>query len=265
MKSILVWGLRQRRTALIWWSVGIVAFIALELAFYPTLHSQAEEISRSLGQLPSTVKSLVGTIDYASPVGYLNGRVFYLVLPMLLSIFAIGQGSSLIAREEQQGTIELLLSRPISRTRLLVSKAVLGIVSLLIITLVSTGVIVIMNWIVKLHVSILYTFLASLLCALFALCLGALAYMLTAMGKFARGASIGIAALVGLGGYIIASLANDIHWLHGVSKLLPFYYYRPSEVLYGTYSWVVCSYFILTTLGMGVVAWIAFRRRDIST
>src|SRR5689334_7372645 len=127
MWYILKWTIWQRRWSIIWWCIGILAFVALELGVYPSIRSQAGELNQTLHHLPDSVKSLFGlTEDPFSPIGYLNSRLYYLLLPLMLSILAIGLGSSLIAREEGDGTLELLLARPISRGRLLLAKAFAG-------------------------------------------------------------------------------------------------------------------------------------------
>ncbi|MBI2368924.1 MAG: MFS transporter [Deltaproteobacteria bacterium] len=50
------------------------------------------------------------------------------MLPLLLSVLTIGLGSRLLAKEESEGTLELLLARPVSRAKLLAAKAMAGLV-----------------------------------------------------------------------------------------------------------------------------------------
>src|SRR6266545_1586647 len=109
----------QRRWALMWWSIAIVAFIVLNLAFYPSFKDQAGELDKALSNMPDSLKALfTDTGDFTSPVGYLSSQIYYLLLPALLTVYSIGIGASLLAKEEQQGTLELLLARPLSRTKL---------------------------------------------------------------------------------------------------------------------------------------------------
>src|SRR5690348_3415998 len=125
MIPIIKWNLWSRRFSTFWWTVGVSAFMVLNLAFYPTFRDQAAQFNQVLARLPATAKSLFSdTGSFSTPEDFLTGRVFYLLLPMLLSILLIIIGSSLISSEENSGTIELILSRPISRTRLLFAKAI---------------------------------------------------------------------------------------------------------------------------------------------
>src|SRR3970040_767608 len=114
MRAIARWTIRQRRWSMLIWCVGVTAFIALNLLLYPTVRDQAAQLNQVLENLPQASRSLFSDSAYLlSPTGYLSTRVYYLLLPLLLSVLAIGLGSSLLAKEENEGTIELLLSRPL--------------------------------------------------------------------------------------------------------------------------------------------------------
>src|ERR1700740_531861 len=113
MKPIVRWGLRQRRMYTIGWTIGVTAFVALELSFFPAFKNQTAQLNQTINQLPASVQSLIGGSggNYFSAENYLNSRVFYLVIPILFAMLMIGLGSSLVAREEREGTLELLLAR----------------------------------------------------------------------------------------------------------------------------------------------------------
>lgn len=262
--NIIKWGLWQRRWFLLWWCVGIAALIALNLAFYPSFRDQAAELEKSLQEIPDSAKALTtDTGEFASPVGFLSSQVYYLMLPMLLGIMSIALGSSLLAREEKDGTIELLLSRGISRSKLILAKASVGLlltgVGALVAMLVTFG----MATLVDLPVPKENIAVATLACYLLALTFGAVAYLITMLGK-ARIASIGVATLVALGGYIIASLAGLASWLDKVSKIFPFNYYKPGEILYGNPHWRDMALLLAGIAVCGVFSWYFFKRRDLS-
>ena len=60
--------------------------------------------------------------DITSPAGYLNAELFGFMAPFLFIIFAVALGSFSIAGEERVGTLELLLSAPVPRGRLILEK-----------------------------------------------------------------------------------------------------------------------------------------------
>lgn len=233
------------------------------MIFYPSFKDQAAELQKSFENMPEAAVQLFGgSTDFFSPVGFLNSQIFVMTLPLLLGILAINLGTSLLGREEQSATIEHLLSRPISRTKLLIAKALAGLGILTLIAGIGAATTIITAHLVDLDVSSFYILQAFFVCYLFALSLGALTYMLTATGR-ARGASIGIAALVGIGGYLISSLAGTVDWLELPAKLVPFHYYESEAILRHNYEWIKTTFFIgWITLCAGL-SWLSFRNRDL--
>jgi ABC-2 type transport system permease protein len=264
MKSVIKWTMRQRKTSTIWWSVAMAAFIFINMIFYPSFKNDAAELQKSFENLPDAAVQLFGgSTDFFSPVGFMNSQIFFLMLPMILGIFAISLGAGLLAREEQDKTIEGLLARPISRTKLLQAKATTGVILLFIVSLVGLFTVIITSKVVGLEISNPSLIQAMFVCYLFALSLGSIAYFLTATGR-ARGAGIGVAAFVGIGGYLISSLAGTVSWLSGPSKLFPFEYYQSEAILRGTYNWNNIWYFVILIGVCKLLSWVAFRRRDLA-
>jgi hypothetical protein len=98
---------------------------------------------------------------------------------------------------------------------------------------------------------------------LLALLFGAIAFALTSMGAFGRGASIAVSALIALGGYVVSSLDSTVHWLQGPAKLFPYHYFTPAKFLEGQYNFIPALVFIAIILALVVLSWLFFRRRDI--
>ncbi len=236
------------------------------MLLYSSLKDQAAELDKALKNMPPAVLALFADgADFLSPAGFLSARVYYLLLPLLLSIFAIRLGAGLIGSEERHGTLELILARPISRTKLLCSKLVAGGIALGIL-----GTVALLTALVCLKPSgldsisygalAMTTLQAVLLSALF----GMVAFVLTAAPGRARSAASGVAALVAFGSYIIASLETLVSWLHAPALLMPYYYYQPAEILKGTsaVSLPLMAGAICIVL-LAITSWIGFRRRDI--
>lgn len=264
MKSIIKWTFQQRKVSTMWWSISIAFFMFVNLIFYPSFKNDAETLQKSFENLPDAAIQLFGgSTDFFSPVGYLNSQIFFLMLPMLLGILAISLGSRILAQEEQEKTIEGLLTRPISRTQLLLAKALAGTIILAIVSLVSWISIVILAKLVDLDVSITALTQASFVCFLLVLSFGSVAYLFSAIGR-TKGASIGLATLIAFGGYIIDSLSGTVKWLSAPSKLFPFNYYNSESILRGNYNWVNAWFFVAVIVGCGLLSWVAFRRRDLA-
>jgi ABC-type transport system involved in multi-copper enzyme maturation permease subunit len=84
------------------------------------------------------------------------------------------------------------------------------------------------------------------------------------LGK-ARVASVGISTLIALGGYIIVSLIGAATWLKWPARALPFYYYKPAEILEGTYNWNNMLFILGIIIAAAILSVVAFRKRDLSS
>jgi ABC-2 type transport system permease protein len=256
----------QRRRGLIWWSVGVIALISIDMLLYKSIKQDTQDLSKVVDSMPASVKALfAGNADFFSPSGFLSARVYYLLLPLLLSIFAIGVGSSLIGKEERQGTLELLLARPLSRAKLLFSKFGAGVVLVGIVGLVGllTALICLRPSgfdTVSFRAIALVTLSTIMLSALF----GVIAFTLSSFGGKFRGMATGLAALIAFGSYLLASLESLVSWIVWPARILPYHYYNPNGILEGrTYGLKVLLGFFVTIVALLIAAWIGFRRRDI--
>jgi ABC-2 type transport system permease protein len=263
MRNIIWWTLWQRRFSAFWWSLGIFGLIFLNMVFYPSFKDQAGELQKSFESLPDTAAQLFGGTDFFSPVGFLNSQIFYLMLPLILGILAIGLGSSLLAREEQDKTIEASLARPISRSHFLLAKAMAGFIFLLGVSVVGLIVTLVSAKIVDLEVGSGLIISATFVCFLMCLSFGAIAFLLTALGR-ARGGSLGIATTYALGGYLVSSLSGTVAWLKEPSKIFAFHYYQSEQILRDSYNWAKLLFFIGLIITCGIISWLIFRKRDIA-
>ncbi len=198
-----------RRRWLIGWSLGIGAFVALNVGFWPAVRDQGDELNQSLEQLPESVKSLLGIgggVDLFSPVGYLSGQVYALALPLLLLIAAIGAAASL-AGDEERGLLETTYALPLPRWRVVLERwlavmaltAALAAVALLAVV-VTVGVVELDIGMAELVWATFAALLLTWASAALALAVGA------ATGR--RATAIAVATVVVLVSYVVGSLAD---------------------------------------------------------
>ena len=267
MIPIILWELKQRKTYLFWWTLSTVGIIALLFTIYPSIRSQASQLNEVLSQLPAALRDLKtggNQVDITSPVGYLNSQLFYATLPFMQIIMAIGLGSSLLARDEQNHTLELLLARPISRGKLLAAKAISGLCLVLVVSILATVTTVIMAKVVNMQIATAYLLSASLYTMLFSVSFGVIAFTLTAASNSTRRASMGIAVAVSFGGYLLASLSSMSHYIETPAKFLPYHYFTPSQILAGHVAVGLNIYLIAIAIAASFISWLGFRHRDIN-
>ena len=126
LRNVALKSLRDIRRGFLWWSLGLIGFVALIVSVYPTVHSNPS-LNKLAQDYPEALQAFIafgGAVDYSSAAGYLGIELFSLMVPLLLLVAAIGTGAGTIAGEEERGTLELLLANPVSRTKVVLEKTV---------------------------------------------------------------------------------------------------------------------------------------------
>jgi ABC-type transport system involved in multi-copper enzyme maturation permease subunit len=268
MIETILWELRQRRMAIFWWTLGSVLISMMILLLYPPIRDQANQFNQVFNDLPNGIRELKTggseTINVADPVQFLNSQLFYITLPIPWIILAVTRAGSLLGRDEQNHTIELSLSRPISRNKLIFAKVASLIGEFIIVGAVTLAVIVIAAPFFDLHIGTERLALATAYTALFSLSFGLIAFMLLALGSLTSRMASAIAVLLAFGGYLIASMSSLTTWLDVPSKFAPYTYFAPDKVMLGQSVTGLNIYLISVLVLTALVSYVGFRRRDIA-
>lgn len=118
-------NLKMLRGNLIGFALGLALLTFISVMFLPTLQSQGANFSKMMESLPKGMLAAFGVKDVAdmmSPQGFLQGRLFGLMVPVLLIIQGIGIGAGILAGEEERGQLEVVMSYPISRIKIFSEK-----------------------------------------------------------------------------------------------------------------------------------------------
>jgi ABC-2 type transport system permease protein len=221
--SSVVWqAVRRRRIGLLWWVIGVAALTALVAVAYPTVRDN-RELGSTFADLPPGVQALLGLDGgvITSPVGYLNSQLLANLLPAMLLIFAVGMAAWSVAGDERDGTLELLLANPISRTRVALARLLAMALLLALLASVAGGVLVALAPSTGLGATLPAGRIISAAgaCALMGLTFAAVAFAVGAITG-SRGAAIAAAAALAFGGYLVEGLAEAapaLRWLRPVN------------------------------------------------
>ena len=258
--------IRDRRRSLIWWSVALVALVLMNVALYPTIEGQAE-FDRLITEMPPALKALFGISDVVpltSPAGYLQGQFFGNLLPVLLVVFGIGLGAAAIAGSEQDGTLELLLSNPVTRPQVLRERYVAVIAMLGVVTAVFSVSVYVLSLpfgavegipLVGLAAACLGAFLIALLHATVAFTAGALT------GR--RAVAIGVAAALAVGGFFLQGIVGLSDVIHPLRLVTPWHWYLGRNMLAQGVAPDALLAPIAVCAVLFPIALIAFNRRDL--
>ncbi len=220
--SVFGKAMADQRGGLIGWSIGLAAMALLYAASYPLMVEPA--MVDALAAMPTELMALFGWQDLASAAGYLDGTVFSLTAPVLLIIMAVGVGTRAVAGEEEDGQLDLVISHPVSRSRLLLERAAalavavtlggLAVFAALLLTRGPAGLAAVQP--AGLAAASLLLALLGLVYGALALCLGA------ASGRPGLATALsGLAAVLGYMGHTFAPRLEQLAWLRHLS---PFHY-----------------------------------------
>jgi len=125
------------RKALIIWSIGVMLMIASSMGKYASLSASGQSINDLLAQMPKSLKAIMGmgTFDLTTAIGYYG--VLFIYLAMMAAIQAALLGANIISKEERDKTAEFLFVKPVSRNKIITSKLLASLVSLLTFNLVT--------------------------------------------------------------------------------------------------------------------------------
>lgn len=259
--ALFLSDLRLRWRSLMWWSIGVIALVALSDAFYPSIAGDPS-LNDVMEQIPESLRPLIGPEDITSPVGYLASQLYLSLLPALLLIFAIGRGSSSLAGEEEDHTLDLLLAQPISRRSLYLQKFLGICVGLVVLAAASWLPTAILAGPTGLEIPA--SSLASATLQLFALAT-LFASLALAVSSSAGRKSVGIAVAAGVAfvTFLIDGLGQTIDWLGNLRPLLPWRWYDATGALTDGFLWSSFLVLVGASVVVAAIGLVLFERRNL--
>lgn len=260
---ILAKSLLDRRRALAWNSLGLAAMIAWLGALFPFLRD-SEAFAGFLDNFPPELMAAFG-IDpatYLTGAGFMYAYLYSLFAPLLLLIFVIGAVVSEAAAEERDGLMDMLLSAPVSRTRVFWEKAAGPALASLAMAGVMTAALLAAGAASGMGLRATGVIAAGLSLWLLGVLYGAAALLAWAVAgrPVAAGAAAGLLAVLS---WFVSSFSGLLPWLEAPAAASPFtWYLDPNPLLEG---WGAGQLRLLAATGAaaGAAVWI-FRRRDIA-
>ncbi len=140
MFRLLIQELKFRRSAILGWGLGLCFFPLVYIGIYPSV---AEEMA---GLADLEIYAAMGV--NLGTFGDWIGSILVVMLPLVASIYMIGNGTGTLAGEEEDGRLEMLVTLPLPRWQILTAKSLaLAISSVLIYLIVGAA-----SWLVFLGI-----------------------------------------------------------------------------------------------------------------
>jgi ABC-2 type transport system permease protein len=255
-------SLVTQRRAVLGWGIGLAAVAAMYAAFYPSITASAGDLQGYLDKMPDAFKNLVGA-DYTSPAGYLRAELFSLLGPILFLVYAVGAGGKALAGEEEARSLDLLLSTPLSRTRVVRDKAIAIAIAMVGLTAFLFVVVVAIGRPFDLVVPVMDAAAACVMLLLVGLAFASIALAVgCATGR--KSTAFAITGVVAVATYVLNVLAPSVSSLRWSRPLSPFrWYLEPDPLTSGLHAANVAVLLGITAVCTAFAFW-SFRRRDLA-
>jgi len=263
MLTILRYFLMRNRGQILGWGLGLAIYGAFLLGFYDTFAGQKEELISLFKNYPPELMAFFGgegLLDMFSPSGFINLE-FFSYMTIIIGIFSVLTGSGLLAGDEENGNLDLLLAYPISRSVFFWGRMFGFILATVAIVLLAWLGFVILEPGTTLNltpIELLHPFIS-----LFGLLMlfGALAVLLSLLLPSRRQSAM-LSGLLLIGSYFLTSLQNINKDLEPFARFSPNNYYQGGLAIDGmNWEWFagLAGFAVLFIL----LAWWKFERRDI--
>ncbi|MDQ7020731.1 MAG: ABC transporter permease subunit [Candidatus Dojkabacteria bacterium] len=218
-RSIYFKNLWNRKFSIIAWSLG---FAIIAIMFAALYESSAGEITSYAESIPKSFESFIGDLSSATtPNGWINIELYSLFLP----IIGVNLGASAIGSEEENRTLDLILSRPVSRTKFIIEKELSIITNLSIISFVLYTSLLLGKLVYSFDIDKTNVFWATFSALVLGLSFANFALMMQNIKK-KKSSGIGYGALFVTVSYlthVFSQLSQNLEFLKHIST---FYYYN---------------------------------------
>jgi ABC-2 type transport system permease protein len=262
LPSLVHKTLRDWRRATLGWAVGLAVFALIYLAFWVSIRNSTALLKLKTEAMPKAMQSMVGITDMTTGTGYLNGTIYALTGPLLLSMAAIVLGARAVAGPEDNHVMDLFLANPISRRGFVAQRAAALIAVVAGLGLILWIIPLVLSQALGMGVSAAEVSAAGVGLLLLGLFFGAVALAVgAATGR--RATALGVAGAVAVAGYVIRGLSDSVPWMHPWRWISPFHYYLGSDPLHRGFH---VGYLLVLAIGVAALVMIAvvtFDRRDV--
>ncbi len=265
MPKILIQSLKIQRKSFIFWTIGLLFLIALYMVLYPSIKDSAAELNAYMDKMPEALKSafIEEGLDYASPLGYVSSEIYTQMLPILFLFFTIASGSAAIAGEEEKGTLDIVLSTPVRRSRFLLEKFGSLVISLGYLSVVIVLAIFFGSKFVDLKVTLSQLASGTFMLFLLSLNFGAIALFIGSVTGN-RGLAVGLTTAFAVLSFFVSAFSSLVKTLDKLKDFSPFYHYSNTNALVNGVDWASASLLIWVTLSLVALSIAAFARRDLN-
>lgn len=266
--TILLLEFRTMRKSVLLWTCSIGCVILLMLAFYPSMRTEAMQAitNAKLDSIDPAILAAMGLQEIPDFTIITNFFGYILqFITIALMVFITQQAAALLIKEESEGTIEFLYSKPVSRSAILIQKAV-ALMLLFVGMLVVFTIVTIIGYLLFSDYSFAKSMAESILFysgIFFVGCIfSAVGLLVSTIMRNARSASAFTIGIV-FGTFVVGATSAVIKELSFLQYFSPMDWIKAQKLLYTglqPMEWIIG---ITLILGCPLLAWFRYRKKDL--
>ncbi|MCK5762460.1 MAG: ABC transporter permease subunit [Candidatus Izimaplasma sp.] len=134
--NIFLFEFKNYKKSIIIWSLAISFWIVFYMAFFPMIEANAEGYDMIMQDFPPEFLAMFG-MNSELPMGSILGYfgLTYSMAQIPIAIQAANYGFHTLSVEERELTADFLLSKPVKRSKIIISKFLAAVVSLTIVNI----------------------------------------------------------------------------------------------------------------------------------
>lgn len=262
--NLLKRTLLEQKIALAIYTIGLGLYAWMMVAMYPTISQNSSGLEQYWESFPETMKQFFGAkeLSITTLEGFLSVE-YILFWQIIILAFTIAFATRAIVKEIEDGTMELMLSYPISRLKFIFTKIVSGIIGIIILAGLSSLILYLTTLTIEDSIAfkkILYIGVASF--GLFFAFLG-INFIFSAIFSERSKANFTLVGIL-IASYLLnvfSGLSDKVEKFH----FLSLFKYANTESILQDGTFELKSFFILIGVGVigSIIAMTIFRKRDI--
>tara|TARA_B100000029_G_scaffold39773_1_gene37137 strand:- start:1366 stop:2226 length:861 start_codon:yes stop_codon:yes gene_type:complete len=264
MFTIIRNTLRKSRGALLGWGIGLAALGIMMGSLFDMMVASSEmiDVMNAYTVAMPELAAMFKMDEMGTPIGWLDVEYFSFV-PLIMGLFVTGVGANMLARDEEDGTLDFILAHPVSRTALFWGRFLANTLVTIILMLIAwASLLLTMTWSENFSIpafDLLLPFVSMFGIMMFFMTLSLLFGMLLPARRMARMLS---GMLVGAS-FFITLLSAAVEELESVADFSPLAYLETATAIKDGLSLDWFGMFIAINLVLALIAWQLFQRRDI--
>jgi ABC-2 type transport system permease protein len=263
--KIAIHSLKNSWKGILLLNLAFIGLTAMVMAIYPTI-KESSGMQEYINNLPESLLSIFGRseLDITILEGFLNMELYQWGWVLLLGVYFAFISSSLISKEIENKTIDMLLSNPVSRGRIVLEKFLGLVPSIILINITMPLVIIGCAAYINETIDVTYLFYTHFASIPYFFAACALGILFSVIFDEARRANTLVIGTV-FAMYIIEALSLLSEKYSAIGKISLSHYYDPGKILieHDVDIMGIAILFLITAILL-IAAIIYFQRRDIA-